>query len=246
MRRTFAVFACVGLTLLLLPACSFLYPEARPKYIPPKPNQLQPLQQEIGFHLLFNGNNTDGWRTFGKPEFPAKGWLVEDGWLKHQANGGGGDIITTEKFTDFELWWTWKIAAGANSGVKYFIDESRGAPIGHEYQLIDDARHSDAKVGPQRQTASLYDALPPAGHPVRPAGAINSSRIIVRGNHVEHWLNGARVLSYEIGSDELAAAKAKSKFRNEAKWGTKFATPILLQDHGDEIWFRDLVIRPLK
>ncbi|HTH48959.1 MAG TPA: DUF1080 domain-containing protein, partial [Candidatus Limnocylindria bacterium] len=137
------------------------------------------------------------------------------------------------------------VAPGANSGLKYFIDEARGAAIGHEYQLIDDALHPDALVGPKRQTASLYDALPPTSHPLKPAGQINSSRVLVKGNHVEHWLNGVKVLSYELGSPELAAAKAQSKFKNEAKWGTKFATPILLQDHGDEIWVRNLRVHPL-
>jgi hypothetical protein len=130
----------------------------------------------------FDGHSTSGWRAFGKADFPAKGWVVEDGWLKHQAKGGGGDIITAEQFVDFDLTWEWRVAPGANSGVKYFIDEGRGAPIGHEYQLIDDKLHPDALIGPKRQTASLYDALPPTSHPLKPAGEINASRILVRGN----------------------------------------------------------------
>ena len=199
-----------------------------------------------GWISLFDGHTTQGWRSFGKPAFPAQGWVVEDGWLKHTAKGGGGDIITTGTFENFELQWEWKVAPGANSGLKYFIDEKRGAPIGHEYQLIDDALHPDALVGPKRQTGSLYDALPPANRELRPPGQVNTSSVIVRGNHVEHWLNGKRILAYDLGSAELAAAKAASKFKNEAKWGTKFATPILLQDHGDEVSFRSLRIRPLK
>ena len=241
MRRPLATLACVTLTLLLLPACGTFNPAVPAA----KPNALTSTEARAGWRLLFNGTNTAGWRAFGKPEFPAQGWIVEDGWLKHVAKGGGGDIITTEKFTHFELAWEWRLAAGANSGVKYFIDEARGATIGHEYQLIDDARNPDALTGPKRQTAALYDALPPTSHPQRPAGAINTSRIVVRGNHVEHWLNGEQVLAYETGSPELAAAKAQSKFKNEAKWGTKFPTPILLQDHGDEISFRNLRLQPL-
>ena len=198
-----------------------------------------------GWIPLFDGKTTAGWRAFGKPAFPEKGWVVEDGWLKHTAKGGGGDIITTGTFENFELQWEWKVAPGANSGVKYFIDEKRGAPIGHEYQLIDDALHPDALVGPKRQTGALYDALPPVNRELRPPGQVNSSSVVVRGNHVEHWLNGKRILAYDLGSAELVAAKAASKFKNEAKWGTKFATPVLLQDHGDEVSFRSLRIRPL-
>lgn len=194
---------------------------------------------------LFDGTSTVAWRGFGKPGFPAQGWVMDEGWLKHRPKGGGGDLITTNTFTDFELGFTWRVAPGANSGVKYFIDERRGAAIGHEYQLIDDALHPDALHGPKRQTAALYDALPPVHPHVLPAGQTNVSRIIVRGSNVEHWLNGERVLQYTLGSPELQAAKAASKFKDEARWGTKFATPILLQDHGDEVWFREIWIRPL-
>lgn len=194
---------------------------------------------------LFDGRTTAGWRGFGKPAFPEKGWIVKDGWLTHVAQGGGGDLITERTFTDFELRFEWRIAAGGNSGVKYFIDEARKAPIGHEYQIIDDAAHPDAKIGPKRQTAALYDALPAQSPKVRPAGQINESAIRVKGDSVEHWLNGARVLQYQLGSPELAAAKAASKFKGEARWGTRFPTPILLQDHGDGIEFRNLRLREL-
>ena len=228
MRSPHLILVCASM-LALLPAC----------------RSTESTATANGWRPLFDGHSTAGWRGFGKVEFPKQGWVVEDGWLKHRAKGGGGDIITTEMFTDFEVSWEWRVAPGANSGLKYFIDEARGAAIGHEYQLIDDALNPDALIGPKRQTASLYDALPPTSHPLKPAGEINSSRVLVKGNHVEHWLNGVMVLTYEIGSPELAAAKAKSKFKNEAKWGTKFATPILLQDHGDEIWIRNLRVHPL-
>ncbi len=208
------------------------------------PNSLSAAERRAGWELLFNGQDTSGWRGFGKDAFPQSGWVVEDGWLRHLPKGGGGDIITTRMFRNFELSWEWKVAPGGNSGLKYFISEERRSPIGHEYQLIDDSLHPDAGHGPKRQTASLYDALPPVAPPVRPAGMVNTSRVIVRGDDVEHWLNGRRVLAYRLGSG-LTEAKAASKFRNEARWGTGFETPILLQDHSDEVAFRSIKIRVL-
>lgn len=208
------------------------------------PNTLSSAEQRAGWELLFNGRDTSGWRGFGRDSFPASGWVVEDGWLRHLPKGGGGDIITTRTFRNFELAWEWKVAPGGNSGLKYFISEARKAPIGHEYQLIDDSLHPDAGHGPKRQTASLYDALPPVDPPVRPAGLVNTSRVVVRGDDVEHWLNGRRVLAYRLG-EALSEAKAASKFRSEARWGTGFATPILLQDHSDEVAFRSIKIRVL-
>ena len=209
------------------------------------PNTLSQAEARKGWTLLFDGRSTDAWRGFGKDAFPTRGWEVADGWLHHRPKAGGGDLVTRAQFDAFELEFEWRIAPGGNSGVKYFIDEKRGAPIGHEYQVIDDAAHPDASHGPKRQTAALYDALPPVNPAVRKAGEVNRSRIVVRGDTVEHWLNGRLALRYGIGSPELQAAKAASKFKNEARWGTRFPTPILIQDHQDEVWFRDIRIRPL-
>jgi 3-keto-disaccharide hydrolase len=200
---------------------------------------------------LFDGKTATGWRGFKKPDFPKTGWVVANGWLTHlarkgQDSQGAGDIITIDTFDNFDLQFEWKIAPGGNSGVKYLVVEDRNGPIAHEYQVIDDARHPDAKIGPHRATAALYDAIPaPANKPLKPAGEINAGRIVVNGMHVEHWLNGVKVIEYELESPALMAAKARSKFKDEPGWGTKLRGHILLQDHGDEVSFRNIRIREL-
>ena len=206
-------------------------------------NQLTANEKAAGWKLLFDGKTTQGWRGFKKPAFPAHGWVIEDGWL-HCLGKGGGDIIPDAEFDDFELEWEWKVAPGANSGVKYFITESRDAPVGHEYQMIDDARGlSASQRGGKKATAAFYDVLKPTSVPTKPPGEVNQSRILVRGNHVEHWLNGVKVLEYECGSDAVKAAVAQSKFKDTPGFGNKIKCHILLQDHNSEVWFRNLKIR---
>jgi hypothetical protein len=214
----------------------------------PPPNTLTAAERAAGWRLLFDGKTTTGWRGFKKADFPARGWTVADGCLKKVATGtgdslGSGDIVTTDTFGDFDLRFEWRIAPGGNSGVKYFVTEERSGPIAHEYQVLDDGAHPDAKVGPHRQAAAFYDVLPPsAAKKLAPVGQFNQSRVLVRGNHVEHWLSGAKVLEYELGSPELKAAIAKSKFKDVVGFGTKIDGRILLQDHGDEVCYRNVKI----
>jgi len=213
--------------------------------------RLTAAERDAGWKLLFDGTTTNGWRGFKKAGFPARGWSVESGRLKHAASGGtptpdSGDIITVETFNDFDLRFEWIVAPGGNSGVKYLVTEQRGEPIAHEYQIIDDVKHPDALIGPHRATAALYDVIAaPANKILKAAGMRNEGRILVNGNHVEHWLNGAKVLEYELGSAALKAAKAKSKFKDVPGWEDKLKGHILLQDHGDEVAYQNIRIREL-
>jgi hypothetical protein len=209
-------------------------------------NELSPQEKAAGWKLLFDGRTTKGWHSFKKTTFPSQGWVVEQGCLKHLDKGGGGDLLSDETFEEFELTWEWKIAPKANSGVKYFVSEKRSSALGHEFQMIDDYQGRDGKpVLNKNCTGSFYDVLPPVKNNTKPAGEWNQSRIVVKGNQVEHWLNGEKVLSYELGSEALQAALSKSKFRAVADFGKRIKGSILLQDHGGEVWFRNIKIRDL-
>ena len=201
-----------------------------------------------GWTNLFDGTSLKGWRGYKQPDATKTRWKVEQGMLTVDPGDGSDtrgarDIITTETYDNFELAFDWKVAPGGNSGVKYFVLEDRDSAIGHEYQIIDDAKHADAKVGPQRQTAALYDVLPAANRPLKPAGEFNQSRIVVNGRNVQHWLNGTRVLQYELSSPALQAAIDKSKFKGIERFGKPQKGHILLQDHGDRVWYRSIRIK---
>jgi hypothetical protein len=210
-------------------------------------NALTAAEKAAGWQLLFDGQSFAGLRGYREKAAPSAGWEIRDGMLCTVAKVKGKELITDQKFNDFELAWEWRIAEGGNNGLKYFVTEDRPHAPGHEYQMIDDARNSDAKIGPHRQTASFYDVLPPAADkPSKPAGEWNASRIIVRGNHVEHWLNGQRVLAYELGSPEVKAGLAKSKFAKEPGFGEKISGHIMFTYHNDACCYRNIKLRELK
>jgi hypothetical protein len=210
-----------------------------------EPNTLTHAEQRAGWTLLWDGKTAAGWHDYRGGAFPAKGWTIENGELHKIAHVNGGDIVTDKTYSEFEFRWDWKIAPHGNNGIKYFVtDERRG--VGHEYQMLDDAGEPEGKTNGKHSTASFYDVLPPFPNKpsaLRPAGEWNSSGVSVRGNHVEHWLNGQKVFEYELGSDEVKAGVAKSKFKNVPHFGERVKGRILLTDHGDECFFRNLKIR---
>ena len=210
-------------------------------------NTLTAAEKKAGWTLLFDGKTLDGWRAYKGTDTAGTRWKVEGGTIalpeKMAPGAKESDIVSKETYEQFELSWDWKVAPGSNSGLKYFIVEDRSSAVGHEYQLIDDERHPDAKIGPHRQTAAFYDVLPAADRPLKPAGEWNISRVVVRGQAVEHWLNGKKVLQYELNSPALNAAIEKSKFKGIDRFGKRQNGHILLQDHGDQVWFRNIMIR---
>ena len=204
-------------------------------------------EQKAGWKLLFDGVSTKGWHGLGAKDFPAQGWDAVDGCLHHKPKGGGGDVTPDSAFENFELSIEWKIAPGANSGIKYRVAESPGqkSAFGPEYQVFDDDKHGEGKLS-KVSTASLYDVFPPnEKKQLKPVGEFNQTRIIVQGEHAEHWLNGEKVVEYEFGSDAWKAAVAQSKFKGNAKFGAAKKGQIALQDHGDEVWYRNIKIREL-
>src|SRR3954447_1240635 len=204
-----------------------------------------------GWVQLFDGKEMKGWRGYKKTDATSTRWKVENGMLTVVPSGAGDthgarDLITDATFDQFDLRWEWKIAQGGNSGVKYFVLEDQPSAIGHEYQMIDDERHPDAKIGPHRQTAALYDVFPAHDRPMKPAGEWNTSEVIVKGKHVTHLLNGKTVLEYDLDSPELMAAVAKSKFKDIARFGHPQNGHILVQDHGDQVFYRKIEIKRIK
>lgn len=218
---------------------------------------LTPEEARAGWRLLWDGETSRGWRSARHSEFPARGWRMENDVLTvlksdgHEG-GQGGDIITVEKFSNFELTLDFKLTPGANSGIKYFVDpalnQGEGSSIGLEYQLLDDALHPDAKLGKNgnRTLASLYDLYPAStAKKPHPIGEWNTARIVSRGQHVEHWLNGEKILEYTRATPQFRADVQGSKYKIWPRFGELAEGHILLQDHGDTVSFRNIKIRVL-
>lgn len=207
-------------------------------------NTLTDVEKIDGWTLLFDGKSTAGWRGFKAAAIPS-GWEVREGCLVR--TGQGGDIVTEQEFADFELSLQWKVARGGNSGIFYRVGEQGDAvwSTGPEYQVLDNERHADGEV-PETSAGSCYALYAPPWDASYPGGVFNTTRILVKGNHVEHWLNGEKQCEYELGSPEWKARVAASKFKDMPLYGTLTRGRIALQDHGDEVWYRNIKIRVLK
>jgi hypothetical protein len=210
------------------------------------------LEAEVAYakpkwQVLFDGKSVASWRGFRRDAFPQKCWVVENGSLKTVAGCDKSDqvdIITRNKYKDFELELEWRVAPGANSGIIYRVseDEDQTWKTGPEMQVLDDDKHPDGKI-PKTSAGSLFDLIAPTNKTLRPVGEYNKARLVVRTGHVEHWLNGKKVLEYDLGSDNLALLIAQSKFKSFLQYARLSEGHIALQFHGDEVWYRNVRVR---
>ena len=231
-----------SLVLISIAAAATLWTSSSLKAASPH-NSLTAEEKKAGWHLLFDGKTTSGWRSYGKNQFPSKGWVIEGETLHKQKGVRQGDIMTTGTFEDFEFSWEWKLNKKGNNGVKYFIIKERKATVGHEYQMIDDSVVKD----PYSSCASFYLVVPPRkDKPMKPMGEWNRSKIRVQGNHVIHWLNGMKVVEYDCGTPEILERVKKTKFKKWPGFGNKVRGHILLTDHSDPCWYRNIKIRELE
>jgi hypothetical protein len=197
-----------------------------------------------GYISLFDGRTLDGWRNWNSPSI-STGWAVQDGTLARVADGAG-NIITERQFSSFDLTFEWKVARGANSGVFYHVSEAddKGLITSPEYQILDNANHPDGG-NPKTTAASNYGLYAPVRDVTRPVGQWNEGRIVVRGDDVEHWLNGVKVVQYTLGSEQWTQIVRGSKFAQWPAYGTRRKGHIALQDHGDPVWYRNIRIKEL-
>jgi len=206
--------------------------------------------------LLFDGKSGANWMNAKNKTFPSDGWIIKDGTLNVTSASGtqntGGDIVTVNKYKNFELSADFKYTPGANSGIKYFVDTETNngalASIGCEYQILDDKLHPDARLGinGNRTLAGLYDLIPPKNKIDNGPDKWNRATIIVKGNHVQHWLNGQMTVEYDRGTPAWKEVVATSKFKSSPGFGEVTEGRILLQDHGNNVSFKNIKIREIK
>lgn len=219
------------------------------------PNTLTEQEVREGWRLLFDGRSAEGWRALNGTEFPTTDWVVEDGALKitklvrpAQPQGQrvrrAGDIVTKETFKNFILKIDFKLTEGANSGMKYLVQDNS---VSCEFQFLDDAVHPDAKAGiaGNRRLGSLYDLIPASQNYTLDKYGFNTAMLVVDGDHVEHWVNGTKVVEYERNTQMFDALINTSKFNGNTTFGSQAEGRILLQDHTDEVWFRNIKIKVL-
>lgn len=207
-------------------------------------NRLGADDEEAGWRLLSDGT-LDAWRGYRRPDVPG-GWSATDGGIAFTPGVESGSIITRDQFTDFELAFEWRVEERGNSGVFYKVTEAERAPYwtGPEYQVLDNAGHPDGRQ-PETSAGANYGLHAPAEDVARPAGEWNRGRIVVRGARVEHWMNGARIVEYELWTDEWRALVAETKFAEWPGYGMAEGGHVGLQDHGDPVWYRNVRIREL-
>jgi len=223
--------------------------EADTSIVPVSDNSLTEAQRSEGWKLLFDGKSLDGWHIYQHRE--ANSWVVDSGAIHCLGSGTDksdkrADLITDSSFTNFELSMDYKISPQGNSGIIYLCTEDADGAwmTGPEYQIIDDENFPE-KLQSWQKTAANYAMDTAVGAKPNPPGEWNNARIIVNNGHVEHWLNGTKVVEYEWGSDKWKKEKAEGKWKDHPEYGTATTGHIDLQDHGSEAWFRNIMIRPL-
>ncbi len=228
----------------------------------PAINALTETEKEQGWILLFDGKTFNAWRGLGSATVPEGHWLIEDGAIHKVENGKvpvqadgqpleGGDLMSIDTFRDFDLTFEWKISKAGNSGIKYNVSEEMSArggshsALGFEYQVLDDKGYPE-KLHPDQYSASLYDLIAAKDVQLKPVGEFNTGRILLNGNHGEHWLNGVKVVEYDLGTALFDSLYQKSKFVKHPDFPKKRAGHIVIQNHSDDAWYRNIKIRKLE
>ncbi len=204
-------------------------------------------EKEAEWIVLFDGTSTDAWRGFQRQDFPVDGWKIENGALKTIVGGDQCDIITREKYKDFVLDVEWRVSPGGNSGIFYRATEEYPAvwQSTPEMQVLDDSLHTDGK-NPKTSAGSLYGLIATTNKVLRPVGEYNKAKVVAKGNHIEHWLNGGKILEYQLEGEELKSLIAESKFKDFSGFAKAREGYIALQHHGEEVWYRNIRIRSVK